>query len=164
MAGSDSEAIQADVFEADRFPESGEAVCHLEVDGWLTKNYDFIRGCLCHTWRRPAASHACVALETSPGCWTCPLTYRSETTTKKCHFFILILTWLLRDKQQTHNVIVGKSGGRFLDGGGSHALLFYSDSDWVPESSPHQLLQLLCLSGWKQACTSLLRQVAQDGV
>lgn len=53
----------------------------------------------------------------------------------------------MRDLQQTHCVVVGEPGGRFLDGGGSHTLLFDSDANWVPKAGPHQLLQLLRLSG-----------------
>lgn len=55
--------------------------------------------------------------------------------------------WEQCEADQTHCVVVGESGGRLLDGGGSHAFLFDSDADWVPEAGPHQLLQLLRLRG-----------------
>lgn len=121
---------------------------------------------LSHTWRTPGSSRVCVASEMPPGCWTCPLTYRSNRTWQKrlASFHVLIADWPIRQISQTHGVVVGESGGCFLDGRGSHTLLFYSDSDRVPETGSHQFLQFLRLSGWKQAGPSLLRQVAQDGV
>lgn len=50
-------------------------------------------------------------------------------------------------RPKAHRVVVGEPGGRFLDGGGSHALLFDSDAYRVPKAGPHQLLQFLRLSG-----------------
>lgn len=49
--------------------------------------------------------------------------------------------------QQTHSVVVGQSGGCFLDGRGSHTLLLDGDADRIPESGSHQLLQFLRLGG-----------------
>lgn len=65
---------------------------------------------------------------------------------------------------RAHRVVVAESGWRLLGGGGSHALLLDGDAHRVPETGPHQLLQLLRLRGRKQARAPLLRQVAQDGV
>lgn len=79
-------------------------------------------------------------------------------------FYIWISVGQMRHIQQTHSVVIGESEGCFLDGRGSHTLLLDGDADWIPESSSHQLLQFLCLSGWKQAGPSLLGQMAQDGV
>ena len=49
----------------------------------------------------------------------------------------------------THSVVVGEPVGGLLDGGGggSQAFLFDGDPHWVSEAGPHQLLQLLSLSG-----------------
>lgn len=64
----------------------------------------------------------------------------------------------------THRVVVREPGRSFLGGVGSHAFLLDSDPHWVPESGPHQLLQLLSLSGREQTGASLLWQEAQDGI
>lgn len=66
--------------------------------------------------------------------------------------------------ERAHRVVVGESGRCLLGGGGGHALLFDSDAHRVPETCPHQLLQLLRLRGRKQASAPLLREVAQNGV
>lgn len=48
---------------------------------------------------------------------------------------------------QTHSVVVGEPRGGFLGAAGRHAFLLDCYADWVPEAGPHQLLQLLGLSG-----------------
>lgn len=47
----------------------------------------------------------------------------------------------------THGVVVGEPSRGFLDVGGSHSFLFDCNTNWVPESGSHQLLQFLGLGG-----------------
>lgn len=65
----------------------------------------------------------------------------------------------------THREVVAEPGRRLLHHGGlGHALLLHRDAHRVPEAGPHQLLQLLSLSGREQTRAPLFGQVGQDGV